>query len=168
MANIPVKKKTSSSLSWLWVLLALVVLALIAWWIWGGTNDRNQQVNNAPVAAQTSTGGTLTSTAALTGTPLTSLVGRNVAINGAPVEGLAGDMALYIGANAGQRVLVVFNQQPSPNSPKEGKLDINAGSHVNITGVVRSANDPLPQGVHANLPSNVEAYVYASDLSLAN
>lgn len=167
MANIPVRKKSSSSLSWLWLLLALVVLAVIAWWIWGGTNNRNQQVNTAPVSAQPSTGGTVNSTAALTDSPLTSLIGRDVAINGAPVESLAGDMAFYVGANADQRVLVVFNQQPSPNSSREGKLDINPGSHVNISGVVRSSRDPLPQGVHASLPSSVAAYVYANELSIA-
>lgn len=47
MAEIHVEQKRGSSMKWLWVLVLLIVLALVAWWLWqsgmlGGTDADTQ------------------------------------------------------------------------------------------------------------------------------
>ncbi|NCN85529.1 MAG: hypothetical protein GW808_07130 [Sphingomonadales bacterium] len=95
---------------------------------------------------------------------IADLVGRAVDLQAVPVESVVGDMAFWIGDSADRRVYVLFDQVVTPDTPIEGKVDIDRGDRVNISGEVRSA-DSIPEGVTADLPQAVKAYIYATGLS---
>lgn len=95
------------------------------------------------------------------------LVGRAVDLQAVPVESLAGDMAFWIGDNRERRVYVLFDGVPTPDTPTEGKVDIDPGDRVNISGEVRRA-DTIPEGVTADIPAGVDAYIYARTLNEAD
>lgn len=94
---------------------------------------------------------------------MSELIGRDVDLQAVPVESVPGDMAFWIGENAERRVYVLFDQVPTPDTPIEGRFDINPGNLVNISGEVRRA-DSIPDGVTAKIPEGVDAYIYASQL----
>jgi hypothetical protein len=56
MAEIKLEKKPAASMTWLWVLVALVLGLMIAWWIWADrAGDRSQGVSRLdlpPVVAR--------------------------------------------------------------------------------------------------------------------
>lgn len=179
MAEIPVEKK-SSSLWWLWLLVLIVIAALIWWWV-AETNDNDvDTVAVAPVPAlvaddtqimpnaEPASPNDTNALAMLTSGQITGMVGQEVHLQGAPVESLAGDMAFYIGSNAADRVLVAFDQVPTPGTAKEGLIDVNPGSRVDIDGVVRSTSEPLPAGANFTPPAGTAAYIFASDVNVVN
>jgi hypothetical protein len=90
------------------------------------------------------------------------LAGRDVDLQAVPVESVTGDTALWIGENADRRVFVIFDELPT--TAIDGRLAIEAGDNVNITGEVRLA-DNIPDGVTVNIPASVQALVYANKLS---
>lgn len=51
MAEIPVERK--SSMTWLWILLALILLGLIIWWATSGDDEENLMADEDIVAADT-------------------------------------------------------------------------------------------------------------------
>ncbi|HEX6125282.1 MAG TPA: hypothetical protein VFZ23_07895 [Pyrinomonadaceae bacterium] len=65
-----------------------------------------------------------------------SLVGRRVKFTDVKVQSVIGDRTFYIGPDESQRVLVVLEQEKTPGSPVEGKVDVNAGQTVSFSGVV--------------------------------
>ncbi len=92
------------------------------------------------------------------------LVGRDVDLQGVPVESVRGDMSFWIGENADRRVFVVFDQVPTPTTAMEGRVDVDPDDSVNIKGEVLRA-DNLPDDVTADIPMGVDAFVYASELT---
>lgn len=155
MAEIPVHKKSGMP-GWIWALIALIVLALLAWWLFGG-DDEVATIEDEPVAAA----------------PMDPVadegwtVGETVELSGVEVSSLAGDMAFNIEQN-GQQWLVLFDQTPTPGDPTEGEYDINPGTMLNLTGEVRSASEPLPTGVDAQIPAGTERYIYATNIEMVN
>lgn len=153
MAEIPIKKQ-SGSMSWLWIILAVIAAALIAWWILAGDEeDVDSYVANDAA----------TETTAAQADMLT--VGQTVELDGVVVSSLAGDMAFYIEMN-GQRVPVFFDQVPTPGDPTEGEYDINAGSRVNIDGEVRSATDTLPANADPSILGDSQNYIFANSIEM--
>ncbi|WP_170003401.1 hypothetical protein [Pseudopontixanthobacter vadosimaris] len=156
MAEIPVEKK--SSMGWLWVLLALLILALLAWWLLDSDDDDVDYVENDAVVAApvepVAAAGMLA-------------VGESVDLDNIRVTSLAGDMAFNADVN-GQNMLVLFDQVPTPGDPTEGEYDINPGSVLNIEGSVRSASDPLPEGVVAEIPAGTDRYIYADSIEMVS
>ena len=145
MAEIPVEKK--SSMGWLWVLLALLILALLAWWLLDSDDEvveyaETDAVVAAPVEPMAATG--------------MLAVGESVDLDNIRVTSLAGDMAFNADVN-GQNMLVLFDQTPTPGDATEGEYDINPGSMLNIEGSVRSASDPLPDCLLYTSPSPRDA-----------
>ncbi len=171
MADIRVEKKSGGSKWWIWLIAIFVLLLLIWWWIGSSNRDRQPAaaqpgaaVSSQPVGSSNKT---ITSLGALTSGRLAGMVGRPVNLDRVPVQGLAGDMAFYIGSNSNDRVLVVFDQVPTPGTSREGKVNVDPNSLVNIQGEVRSASQPLPQGVTADIPSGASAYVFAHHVDVA-
>jgi hypothetical protein len=97
---------------------------------------------------------------------ISDLVGRAVDLQAVPVQSVPGDMAFWIGDSADRRVYVLFDEVPTPDTAMEGKIDIDPGDHVHISGEVRRV-DATPEGVIANFPAGVNAYIFASRLSQA-
>lgn len=153
MAEIPVTKK-SGSMAWLWILLALLAVALLAWWILAD----NEGETAAYVADETVAESTIAQPGMLT-------VGETVDLNGVEVSSLAGDMAFYIEMK-GQRVPVFFDQAPTPGDATEGEYDINPGSIVNIEGDVRSATDTLPANADPSILGDSQNYIFANSIEM--
>ncbi len=177
MAEIPVEKKTSSSW-WIWVLV-LVVLAALAWWLVEANDDDDvdttaltpvatQVAADEPVApyADMPNADRIIDVAMLSTSQITGMIGRQVHLEGVPVQSLAGDMAFYIGSSEADRTFVAFDEVQTPGTAMEGKVDVNPGSRVDIDGVVRAASEPLPSGANVQLPAGATAYVFATDINV--
>lgn len=152
MAEIPIEKKSGSK--WLWILLALLALALIAWWILDDDGDDVVEYTDQAVVADT--------VPAATGM---LVVGESVDMDGVEVTSLAGDMAFYIEMN-GQQVPVFFDQVSTPGDATEGEYDINPGSILNIEGEVRSATDTLPANADPSILGQSQNYIFAESIEM--
>ena len=151
MAEIPVEKRSGSK-SWLWILLALLLLGLLAWWLLSDDGDEVEYIDDTTTAAVAPV---------TTGEQL--VVGQQVNMEAVEVTSLAGDMAFYIDVN-GERVPVFFDQVPTPGTATEGRYDINPGNLVNITGEVRQSTDPLPANADPSILGDAQHYIYATNL----
>lgn len=136
MAEIPVQKK--SSMTWLWVLLALILAALLLWWI---LDNDEEPVPGIGEVAGTTEGPITTIEAILASTDPTALVGREVRLDSVQVQSVPDDRAFLVGPDANRTVLVMLNEDATPISRVEGEVDVNPGQVVNVTGTVRSAAD---------------------------
>lgn len=168
MAEIPVEKK--SSMTWLWVLLALIIAALLLWWLLaddgeevGGVDTvavETLQVGSEPVGIEGNqvAGGPVTDISMLIPAISQDMVGRQFQLNGVQVQEVVGDIGFWVGPSTGQRVFAVLTQEPTPNTPMEGQADVNSGATANISGTIRTRGellenfargqvDALPQGV---------------------
>jgi len=72
-----------------------------------------------------------------------TLAGRRVQFNNVKVQSVVADRGFWIGPSASQRLFVVLNEERSPNSPTEGRVDVNPGQTVSISGTLRKL--PMPQ-----------------------
>ena len=183
MAEIPVEKKGGIPW-WVWLLLALLVAALL-WWMLDD-DDEVEQVAAAPyeqVAAPPEPGavtdtpataaapagaassGPITDLAAIGGAAASAeLVGRQVELNSVPVLEMVSDAGFYIGSNPSDRVYVLLNEQKTPNQPGEGRVNVNKGQTIGLSGTVRSATDGAPSGLV--LPQGVERYIWAERVTI--
>ena len=159
MAEIPIEKK--SGMGWLWALLALLLVALLAWWLLSADDDEATNYADADTAAMAP------ADPMASGTAGTMEIGQSVDLDNVRVTSLAGDMAFNADVN-GQEMLVLFDQEPTPNDATEGEYDINPGSILNIDGSVRSASDPLPDGVTAEIPSGTDRYIFADSIEMVS
>ncbi|MBU2340217.1 MAG: hypothetical protein KKE77_03130 [Alphaproteobacteria bacterium] len=140
MAEIPVEKK--SNLTWLWILLALILLALLIWWAVGADDDEAELVE--PVAVE--------ETIVVDEEPVTPAVGEvtlaailanpeqyigtefsgDVSVGG-PLSEMT-DRGFWV-ENNGQRMFALIN-----DGPLEEPMDINPGQQLRISsGTVMSA-----------------------------
>lgn len=177
MAEIPIEKK--SGMGWLWLLLAAIIAALLIWWLVAGNDDDADVVDEDVPAMNADADPALDPNAsmvdgddaAMAGAGAAAAgayaVGDTVDLDGARVIEATGDMAFTVDVN-GEPMTVLFNEVPTPNRPPEGQLDINAGSMVDIDGVVRSASDPLPDGITATLPAGTERYIHATEIDMSD
>ena len=138
MAQIPVERKGTPW--WIWALLLLVgVVAL-----WAVLRGRDSEVASLP-PAELATGADRAETGEIVvlhtvwdAEDAESLVGRSVRISDARVLSVTGDKTFWVGDSAEQQVLVVLDEQPTPNQPTtEGRYDVNPGQVVTIYGSVQ-------------------------------
>lgn len=172
MADIPVEKKTGIP-GWIWALIALLVILGLIWWFMASDDDVDVYGQQGAVEAERAT-------LVVASEPIEefsqlaeslnkeSSLGRAVNLDSVPVQSLAGDMAFWVGGNANERVFVTFNQEASPNSLKEGQVDVNRGSKVNLRGTIKSVKDNAPQGVVVQFPTQVNHYIYATEVQVAD
>ena len=188
MAEIPIEKKRGGGAWWLWALIAAIVLALLLWLFLGNDDDRNAvqpatttAAITAPVNPDANAAGYANADANQTGaiTDLqtlgngqdASLVGRNVQLTNVPVGDVSGDANFWITGENGQRYYVVLNEVRTPNTPIEGRVDINKGDRVDVTGTIRSASNGAPEGAAAGtktdpIPAGVNQYIYAQSANV--
>ncbi len=142
MANIPVQRKRAGLPGWLWPLLALALLALLGLLVWGLVQDRPSTAPAAPAApaqpAQPAAGGGVVTDVPL-GQPerLLALVGRPVQLSSVQVQDVVGDKTFWVGPSAAQRLFVFLEEDKTAGQKVEGKVDVNAGQTVSITGELR-------------------------------
>ena len=185
MAEIPVEKKSGVPW-WVWLLLALLVAALL-WWMLDD-DDAPEQVaaapyeevaapveadavlgpqttTAAPPAGATAASGPITDMGAIAGaTAAGEIVGRQVELDRVPVLEMVSDAGFYIGSSPSDRVYVLLDEQKTPNQPGEGRVNVNKGQTIGLTGTVRSAADGAPTGLV--LPQGVERYIWAERVTI--
>ncbi len=154
MAEIPVKEK--SSMNWLWILLALLGLAALLYFLFAAGDDEEVATAEPVEAVETME------------TPVAAAytVGETVTLDGVRVTELTGDMSFRVDNN-GTDTFVVFDEQPTPDTAQEGAFDINVGQLVNLTGTVMAGDAAMPDGVDATVPTGMNSYIYATDMTVA-
>lgn len=140
MAEIPVEKK--SSLTWLWLLLAALLIALLVWWLVGNGDD-----DVRPAAADTEVVGAIDSEGlaapeGAAGFTLAAIMEQPQSYIGQEFTGEVGvsgrltDRGFWI-ENDGARMFALIIDEPL-----EVPLDINAGQRLQITGgTIREGGD---------------------------
>lgn len=179
MTEIPVEKKSAIPL-WVWLLAALIIIALI-WWIVDESDDRDEVAAIAPPAEQVlpadtnATGADITDQVVIIALPdRRPLIGRNVRLTNVKVLDVVGDQAFWIGSGPDQRVLVAMQEVPPPGGPgqlTDADINIDPGQTINLTGQVRalpaltgtdrSAADTLFGPAFADAAKNEQIYIFA-------
>ncbi|MBW3637867.1 MAG: hypothetical protein KY445_15600 [Armatimonadetes bacterium] len=65
------------------------------------------------------------------------LINRRVELSGVKVQSVVGDKTFWVGPSANQRLFVVLEEEKTPNTPVEGKVDVNAGQTVTMSGTIK-------------------------------
>ena len=71
-----------------------------------------------------------------------ALVGRRVQFTSVLVQSVPGDRVFWVGPSADQHLLVVLDENRTPAQPTEGKVDVNTGQRVTLTGTIRHLPPP--------------------------
>ena len=185
MAEIPVEKKGGIPW-WVWLLLLALLLALLFWLLADDDDEVETAVvddDAALVAAPVDddaalvtddAGGPITDLALIATTADGSLEGRDVQLSGVRAGSVPEDAGFWLVPAAGgaDRVWVVLEEVRTPNTPIEGRVDVDEGDLVDVVGVMRSAESGAPQGAAipgptANLPDGVAHFIYASRVTQA-
>ncbi|MGB7418387.1 MAG: hypothetical protein WA918_04345 [Erythrobacter sp.] len=163
MANIPVQKKSSSN--WIWILLALVLVALLIWWLLSemGDDDPDMAVTNDVESVEVVETGTITTLVGLDN--LEEAIGREVNLQNVAVNEVIGDMHFTI-AEGDREAMVMFDEVPTPGTEKEGLVDVNPGSRVSLEGEVRAMEGPMPPTVTKEIADDTMAFIYAERVSV--
>lgn len=66
-----------------------------------------------------------------------ALVGRQVQITGVKVQSVPSDKGFWIGPSDHQRLFVRLDEVRTPGTPVEGRVDIDSGQTVSVTGTLR-------------------------------
>ena len=151
MAEIHNEKK-KSGMGWLWALLAILAIALIAWWLWPEA-DMEPVAGLAPVAP-------IPEPVAVTETPTIativanpqSWVGRDFS-GVVQVADVPTDRGFWIEQD-GQRMFAIVIDQPA-----EQPVDINAGQQIQIRNATLRDAQYLPQLQGETLTSSTESVV---------
>lgn len=172
MTEIPIERKSSGVPWWVWLLGALLLIALLFWLL--SDNDREEVAAVAPVeqsavvaAPAAEAGGPITDLATLTSAGgLAALVGREVRLSAVPVTSVVGDRTFFVGEGP-QRAFVVLNEQPAPGNDVEGRYNVQQGQMVDVNGVVRRTGDSALSGDPVEgLPTGQDAVIHAQSLNI--
>jgi hypothetical protein len=162
MAEIPVEKK--SSMGWLWVLLALILAALLIWWI---VKDEDDVETAAVETAETETLATESPTAAdampMTLAAITAQPQSYIGQQFTGEVGVAGpltDRGFWI-ENDGARMFALIIDQPM-----EVPMDINAGQRLQISGGTIRAGGEMTDVEGAPLDDDTRAILADQDAFL--
>lgn len=144
MAEIQIERKKSGG--WMW-LVGLLVLALLVWGLFE-LLDNDPEVAElppaaapvvAPAVAPAVAGPTpLTDVVAIVAVPdPMPLVGQPVQLTNVAVQAVPGDSIFWVGPSETQRLLVVLDETRTPGTPVEGRVNVNPGQTVSVSGVLR-------------------------------
>ncbi|MDT0575284.1 hypothetical protein RM533_03700 [Croceicoccus sp. F390] len=177
MAEIPVEKKGGIPW-WVWLLLAAIIVALLIWAF--SDDDDVEVVDNAAVVgapvepsvtedtvAPVVADGAITDLSTLLAATDGSLVGRDVQLTNVLAGDVPDDAGFWIMGDNNQKMWVVLDEVRTPNTPIEGRVDVDKGDRVDIVGTVRSADAGSPPdaaipGPTKPLPEGVSQFIYAS------
>ncbi len=183
MAEIPVEKK--SSYTWLWILLLLLLAAAFFWWLLSSGDADPNVPDTSPIAGENrdayrtsvddgvplsapvgDNSNALTDLATLSS--LAAMIGSEVDLENVAVNRVIGDMAFTVG-EGGSETLVRFDEVHTPETQREGLVDINPGSRVDIVGEVLELDlANMPDTVRADLDDAGEAYIRAHRVNVIN
>ncbi|MFW7378924.1 MAG: hypothetical protein ACOH5I_08970 [Oligoflexus sp.] len=66
-----------------------------------------------------------------------TLIGRDVQLEGVQVQSVVGDASFWVGASESERVFVTFEEQPTPDQEQEGQKVLKEGQTVDLMGEIR-------------------------------
>lgn len=155
MADIKIERK-KSGMGWLWALLALLVLALIIWWIWSAGRDDEAELVGAEYGTELGTEpygagyatepATAFPTAAGEGARISEIlsnpqewVDRDFPSGEVDIAEVPSDRGFWI-SDGGERLFAVVIDQPA-----ERPVDLNPGQRLRITGGTLRDASHLPQ-----------------------
>ena len=182
MAEIPVEKK--SNLSWLWWLLLLAGIIALLWAIFDNDDDTPDVLeedtaivaNDAATDVETVDPVDTGMAADATGTVVTldalsslgDRIGDDVNLDTVPVNRVIGDMGFTVGEGADE-TLIRFDQVQTPETAREGLIDVNPGSTVSLAGNVQALDlSNMPQSIQADLEGGNDAYIRAARVNVQN
>ncbi len=147
MAEIPVEKK--SNLSWLWWLLLLAGIIALLWAIFDNDDDTPDVLEeDTDIVA--------------------NRIGDDVNLDTVPVNRVIGDMGFTVGEGANE-TLIRFDQVQTPETAREGLIDVNPGSTVSLAGNVQALDlSNMPQSIQADLEGGNDAYIRAARVNVQN
>lgn len=90
-----------------------------------------------------------------------TLAGRRVELTNTRVMSVVSDRAFLVGASPTQRLLVILDEERTPATPTEGRVNVNAGQTVTLTGTLQR----MPTEAQARQQWGLDA---AAAKSLAN
>ncbi|OBX20681.1 hypothetical protein A9995_03005 [Erythrobacter sp. QSSC1-22B] len=162
MAEIPVEKK--SSMTWLWVLLALVLAALLIWWFAAGDDDVDPVVDDT---SETELVATETPIAA-DAMPLTlaAVVAQPQDYIGQEFSGEVGvdgpltDRGFWIESDGARMFALIIDE------PMEVPLDINAGQTLQISGGTIRAGGEVTEVEGAPLDDDTRSVIADQEVFL--
>ena len=155
MADIDIERKRSSS--WIWWILGLILLGLLAWWLLGALGDDDEpEVEAVGVATTPAVAPTGPVGDAVAGVTIADVLANPAAYAGQPfstgqvnVAQVVSDRAFWVESN-GQRLLVVKNESPEAGvADVQGPPDtraarnVNAGEMVTINGTLYTSPDQI-------------------------
>jgi hypothetical protein len=129
---------------WLWLLLALILLGLIAYALGKNKDKVEEKINDASnqtqQQVQTQTPDTTIRSIpdALTAFASNSATGRNFNIQNAKVTKVTGDTTFWVNTGSGDEVFVELKNNLDAGSAEQ-QVKVVAGQTVDISGVVRNA-----------------------------
>lgn len=166
MAQLDLQQKRG--ISPLWWILGLIILALLAWWLFAPHNRTPVAVvpvNPVPVVATPAVVPAVapavvavpvaTTVEVITAVPTPAdLVGRPIQMRDVAVQSVVSDKGFWVGPSVAQRVFVVLPEAPTPNAPPDSRYNVNPGQRLTLSGVVeRMPTDLTQQTTTWNLKS---------------
>ncbi len=157
MAEIDIKRK--EGVSWLWWLIALVIIGAAVWWFFGRSGEYQtgaapvDSVQTAPPAREADAN--IADISILTGATSAELANRQVALASVPVANVVSDKGFWIGnatALNSEGIFVLRGNQDASYTAPDGA--VNAGQNVSVYGTV--------QQVPANLAEQATAWTLRS------
>lgn len=140
MAEIPVEKQ--SSFPWWLLLIGAALLGLLLWMFMSSDNEADVYTTSTAITQ----------------------VNSAVSLDDAVVTDVTGDMSFYVRADDGQKYFVVFDETLTPNTAKEGLLDINTGNVLDIDGMIRDRGFVMPATVNATVPTSEDMFIFATNI----
>ncbi|WP_390475571.1 hypothetical protein [Altererythrobacter sp. MTPC7] len=183
-------------MAWFWWLLLLAGIAALLWAIFDNDDDTPDMLDNdmaevttdgpiveeddltldAPgtdadaadadtdTGAAAAAGGAVTTLAALSS--LGDRIGNEVELDTVAVNRVIGDMAFTIGEGDNE-TLVRFDEVQTPDTAREGLIDVNPGSTVSLAGTVRRLDlSSMPQSVQDDMEGGSDAYIRAARVNV--
>ena len=101
------------------------------------TNTNSNTMNTAANNAGATNGGDITDVAVIINAPdREKLVGKRVNIQGVQVQSVVGDRMFYVGPGNDKGLLVALVEEKTPNTQMEGKVDVNKGQTIALSGTI--------------------------------
>ncbi|MET1756605.1 hypothetical protein ABVV53_14270 [Novosphingobium sp. RD2P27] len=191
MAEIPIEKRKGGVPWWVWLLILAAIVALLIW-LFAGREEpvvENAELDNDRIATagavdpgmgentiapteEVATGGPITDLSMLLGSQADAVIGREVRLTNVPAGPVPADAGFWIMGDNGQREYVILHEVRTPNTPIEGKIDVDEGDRLDIVGTVRSAERGVPTGAAIPpptdpLPAGVNHYIEAQSVTKA-
>ena len=95
-------------------------------------------------------------------------IGDDVNLDTVPVNRVIGDMGFTVGEGANE-TLIRFDQVQTPETAREGLIDVNPGSTVSLAGNVQALDlSNMPQSIQADLEGGNDAYIRAARVNVQN